>query len=150
MIKPLHAMASALRKVVHIQWGEGHPTWNAVWITLGPLWFIWSAPDRSSGEEHPDIPGHPSVWMLAWRRGTPEWDPAKGKWKTTKPPYMEEPATPEWDADNPHDVAAQLPPLEKIVRDLEYRLPESGKPLANIVLTREQAADVVELLATSK
>jgi hypothetical protein len=146
-----------LRKIVRIQWGEGHPTWNAVWITLGPLWFIWCASDRSNppaqGDQrykHPDIPGHPSVWMLAWRRRTPEWDPAKGKWKTIPALYTDEPAAPEWDAKNPHDVAAQLPPLEKIVRDLEYRLPGSGKPLANIVLTREQAADVVELLATSK
>jgi hypothetical protein len=119
-----------LRKIVRVQWGEGHPTWNAVWITLGPLWLIWCAPDRSSGEEHPDIPGHPSVWMLAWRRGTPEWDPAKGKWKAL--PDTGEPTEPEWDAENPHDVAAQLPPLEKIMRDLEYRLPGSGKPLANI------------------
>ena len=45
-----------------------------------------------------------------------------------------------------HDVAARLPPLEKIKRDLDYRLPGSDKPLANIVLTREQAAIVLELL----
>jgi hypothetical protein len=44
------------------------------------------------------------------------------------------------DENDLHDVAAQLPALTKIARDLEYRLPESGRPLANIVLTREQAA----------
>jgi hypothetical protein len=43
-----------------------------------------------------------------------------------------------------HNVAARLPALEKIRRDLDYRLPESGKPLANIALTREQC---IELLA---
>jgi hypothetical protein len=42
--------------------------------------------------------------------------------------------------ENPHDVAARLPALEKIMRDLEYRLPGSGKPLGHVVLTREQAA----------
>jgi hypothetical protein len=42
------------------------------------------------------------------------------------------------------DVVAQLPALTKIKRDLDYRLPGSGRPLANIVLAREQA---IELLA---
>ena len=42
-----------------------------------------------------------------------------------------------------HDVAAQLSAIEKIVRDLEYRLPGSGKPLANIVLTRQQCSDLL-------
>jgi hypothetical protein len=42
------------------------------------------------------------------------------------------------------DVAAGLPAFVKIKRDSEYRTPESGRPLANIVLTREQC---VELLA---
>jgi hypothetical protein len=44
-----------------------------------------------------------------------------------------------------HDVAARLPALVKIKRDLEYRLPESGRPLANIVLTREQATELLVL-----
>jgi hypothetical protein len=43
-----------------------------------------------------------------------------------------------------HDVAAQLPARTKIARDLEYRLPGNGKPLANIVLTREQAAALLD------
>jgi hypothetical protein len=43
-----------------------------------------------------------------------------------------------------HDVAAGMPALVKIKRDLEYRAPENGRPLANIVLAREQA---IELLA---
>jgi len=36
-----------------------------------------------------------------------------------------------------HDVAARLPALVKIKRDLGYRLPGSGRPLANIALTRK-------------
>src|SRR6516165_2651554 len=43
-----------------------------------------------------------------------------------------------------HEIAATLPVLLKIKRDLEYRTPEGGRPLANIVLSREQG---VELLA---
>jgi hypothetical protein len=43
-----------------------------------------------------------------------------------------------------HEIAAKLPALLKIKRDLEYRTPEGGRPLANIVLSREQG---VELLA---
>jgi hypothetical protein len=43
-----------------------------------------------------------------------------------------------------HDVAARLPALTKITRDLEYRLPGSGRPLANVVLTREQAAALLD------
>ena len=42
-----------------------------------------------------------------------------------------------------HDVAAQLSAIEKVVRDLEYRLPGSGKPLANIALTRQQCIDLL-------
>jgi hypothetical protein len=41
-----------------------------------------------------------------------------------------------------HDIAARLPALVKIKRDLEYRTPENGLPLANIVLTREQAVEI--------
>jgi hypothetical protein len=44
-----------------------------------------------------------------------------------------------------HDVVARLPALERIRRDLDYRLPGSGRPLANIALTREQAAEVLAL-----
>src|SRR5262249_51556348 len=36
-----------------------------------------------------------------------------------------------------HQVAARLPALVKIKRDLGYRLPGSGRPLANIALTRK-------------
>ena len=42
-----------------------------------------------------------------------------------------------------HEVAARLPALVKIARDLKYRLPGSGKPLANIALTREQCIEVL-------
>src|SRR5215472_13662446 len=42
-----------------------------------------------------------------------------------------------------HDVAAGLPALMKIKRDLEYRTPEGGRPLANIVLTREQCVELL-------
>jgi hypothetical protein len=42
-----------------------------------------------------------------------------------------------------HDVAARLPALVKIKRDLEYRTPEGGRPLANIVLTREQCIELL-------
>jgi hypothetical protein len=34
--------------------------------------------------------------------------------------------------------------LAKIRADLAYRLPQSGKPLGHIVLTREQAEQLVE------
>jgi len=46
-------------------------------------------------------------------------------------------------ADHVEEIAAQLPALTKIKRDLDYRLPGSGKPLAYIVLTRQQAADLL-------
>jgi hypothetical protein len=42
-------------------------------------------------------------------------------------------------ATDPTGTDGQMPPLAKIRRDLEYRLPNSGRPLANIVITREQA-----------
>src|SRR5262249_31084488 len=42
-----------------------------------------------------------------------------------------------------HDVVAQFPALEKIQHDLDYRLPGSGRPLANIALTREQAIELL-------
>jgi len=34
--------------------------------------------------------------------------------------------------------------LAKIRADLAYRLPQSGKPLGHIVLTREQAEQLIE------
>jgi hypothetical protein len=46
--------------------------------------------------------------------------------------------------DDPDEIAAKLPALERLRRDVAYRLPTSGKPLGNIVLTRGQA---IELLA---
>jgi hypothetical protein len=46
-----------------------------------------------------------------------------------------------------HEVAAGLPALVKIKRDLEYRTPESGRPLANIVLTREQCVELLMHIA---
>jgi hypothetical protein len=47
--------------------------------------------------------------------------------------------------DDPHDIAARLPALERLKRDLDYRLPESGRPLANIALTREQCTELLAL-----
>jgi hypothetical protein len=44
-----------------------------------------------------------------------------------------------------HVVIARYPALERIKRDLDYRLPGNGRPLANIALTREQAIEVLEL-----
>jgi hypothetical protein len=44
-----------------------------------------------------------------------------------------------------HEVAARLPALTKLRRDLAYRTPEKGRPLKNICLTREQAIEVLEL-----
>jgi hypothetical protein len=41
------------------------------------------------------------------------------------------------------EIAEGLPALTKIARDLDYRLPGSGKPLAHIVLTRQQAAELL-------
>jgi hypothetical protein len=49
-----------------------------------------------------------------------------------------------------HDVAAGLPALVKIRRDLEYRTPENGLPLANIVLTREQCVELLTYVASLK
>jgi hypothetical protein len=49
-----------------------------------------------------------------------------------------------------HDVAAGLPALVKIKRDLEYRTPEGGRPLANIVLTREQCVELLTFIGASK
>jgi len=46
-----------------------------------------------------------------------------------------------------HDVAAQLPALTKIGRDLEYRLPGSNRPLGNIALTRQQCIDLLAHVA---
>ena len=49
-----------------------------------------------------------------------------------------------------HDVAAGLPVLVKIKRDLEYRTAEGGRPLANIVLTREQCVELLTFIGASK
>jgi hypothetical protein len=38
----------------------------------------------------------------------------------------------------------------KIKRDLEYRTPEGGRPLANIVLTREQCVELLTFIGASK
>jgi hypothetical protein len=54
---------------VRIRRGDGHPTWGATWIDLGPLRLIRCAGPR------PGSLGHPNKWMIAWRRGLPEWDP---------------------------------------------------------------------------
>ena len=46
-----------------------------------------------------------------------------------------------------HEIAAKLPALMKIKRDLEYRMPEGGRPLANIVLSREQGIELLSYVA---
>jgi hypothetical protein len=46
-----------------------------------------------------------------------------------------------------HEIAATLPVLLKIKRDLEYRLPENGRPLASIVLSREQCTELLAYIA---
>jgi len=56
-----------------IRRGDGHPTWDAVWIDIGRLRLIRCAP------------GHPNKWMIAWRRGLPEWDP-QTKWEGSDKP----------------------------------------------------------------
>jgi len=44
-----------------------------------------------------------------------------------------------------HDVVAQLSAFVKIKRDLDYRLPGNGRPLANIALTRKQCLELLAL-----
>jgi hypothetical protein len=46
-----------------------------------------------------------------------------------------------------HEIAAKLPALLKIKRDLEYRTPESGRPLASIALSREQCIELLSYIA---
>jgi hypothetical protein len=46
-----------------------------------------------------------------------------------------------------HEVAALLPALVRLKHDLKYRLPGSGRPLANIVLTREQCIELLDYIA---
>jgi hypothetical protein len=48
---------------------------GATRIELGRLWLIRWAPNRPSTPGHPNIPGHLNVWMIVWRRKTPEWAP---------------------------------------------------------------------------
>ena len=48
-----------------------HHERGSVRIKLGRLWLIRCALK------------HPNRWMIAWRRGLPEWDPTtSGRWKT--------------------------------------------------------------------
>jgi hypothetical protein len=116
---------------------DGNPT-GAVWLELGRLRLIWCAPPR------PGSLGHPNKWMLVWRRRLPEWDrKTQGQYVFTGEVIPD--GEKDWiAADDPHEVAMPLPALEKIKRDLEYHLPESGRPLAYVALSREQA---IELLA---
>ena len=52
-----------------------HREQGATRLELGRLWFIRCAPNRPSEfPGHPDIHGHPNVWMIVWRRRLPEWD----------------------------------------------------------------------------
>ena len=62
-----------------------HREHGAVRLELGRLWFIWCARDRPSSPGHPNIPGHPTKWMIVWRRGLPEWNP-RTKWKGSDAP----------------------------------------------------------------
>jgi hypothetical protein len=136
-------IASALRKIARIHHGDGHPTWGAVWLDLGRLRLIRSAS------------GHPNTWMICWRRRLPEFDrksyeriirPMSSKEKNEYFARLfpridddENEVTPHFDVP-PREVAAPPPPLVKIEQDLAYRLPNSGKPLAHVVVTRAQAA----------
>jgi hypothetical protein len=47
--------------------------------------------------------------------------------------------------ENLDDVAARLSGIERLQRDLEYRLPD-GRPLAHVVLTHAQATEVLQLV----
>jgi hypothetical protein len=58
---------------------------------------------------------------------------------TDKPDY------PNPAVDDLHEVAARLPALTKLRRDLAYRLPDGGRLLKNICLTREQVVEVLKL-----
>jgi hypothetical protein len=52
-----------------------HREHRATRLELGRLWFIRCASNRPSEfPGHPDIHGHPNVWMIMWRRRLPEWD----------------------------------------------------------------------------
>ena len=50
-----------------------HHEHGSLRIELGPLSLTRCAP------------GHPSCWMIAWRRELPEWDP-RTKWKGNEKP----------------------------------------------------------------
>jgi hypothetical protein len=140
---------------------------GATRIALGPLWLIWCAGNRPSSPGHPPIWGHPNTWMVVWRRKVPGWNPrpkfvgsdlqrdCRAVWLVRKSNAEHDDAQ-RWgmpvqqesnEEENPHDVAARLQPLAKIIRDLAYRLPESGKSLAHIVLTREQATELLRQAA---
>jgi hypothetical protein len=164
------AVAEVIHRCGLIVRGAGHPTWGATWLNLGRLRLIWCVPDRPSSSGHPNIPGHPNKWMIVWRRRHPEWDKEswerviKPMSKAERNRYFAA-KFPRVDADVPdnlikpcptsgslseadriaekedlHEVAAQLPALTKLKRDLAYRLPGSGRPFATIVLTHEQGA----------
>jgi hypothetical protein len=158
----------AMRKWLSIQRGDGHPTWGAMWTDVGRLRLIWCTPNRPSSPGHPDIAGHPNVWMIVWRRKLPEWDQESYE-RVIRPMSMEEKnryfaarfprieganGKPRFDVaatiakKDAHEVAAKLPVLTKLARNLAYRLPSSHKPLAHIVLTYAQATELLEQAAT--
>jgi hypothetical protein len=88
-------------------------------------------------------------------RGCPESEVAKWRWRIGHLPVGEfidkgfrvDEADKAEDLD---DVAARLPALERLKRDVEYRLPESGNPLAHVVLTHAQAAELLTLCESKK
>jgi hypothetical protein len=159
------------RKWLSIWRGHEHPTWGAAWLDVGRLRLIWCVRAR------PGSPGHLNVWMIAWRRRLPEWDQGsyerviRPMSKEERHRYFAA-KFPRVDADVPDnlirpcpasgslseadhvaekqdvsEIAAELPALTKLARDLAYRLPGSGKPLAHIVLTREQADELLKQAA---
>jgi hypothetical protein len=154
---------TTMRKRLSIQRGDGHPTWGAVWIDIGRLRLIRCA-RHPSGRRTLD---HPNAWMICWRRKLPEWDresyervirpmstEEKNRYFAAKFPQIDGAnGKPRFDVaaaiakGDAHEVAAQLPALTKITHDLAYRLPGSGKPLAYIVLTHEQADELLRQAA---
>jgi dCTP deaminase len=104
------------------------------------------------GEETLDIlAGDPIAKVVCYLLTEPTTQPYAGKYQDQEAgPQHARDDGPRCGDDPPdaaevdlHDVAAQLSAIEKIVRDLEYRLPGSGKPLANIALTRQQCTDLL-------
>jgi hypothetical protein len=92
-----------------------HRECGSVRIELGPLSLTWCAP------------GHSNRWMIAWRRGLPEWDATtSGRWKTL-------PALPENLAHEEFDWRGRREPIVERADEDEpdkVRLLQAFAPLA--------------------